>query len=115
MVTDTFQRKYVLGILKETRMLDCKLVDTFMGPNVTLLPNQKEPYLNLGKYGRLFGKLYYLTMTRLDIVSHVCVVSQFLNTPSDGQRNLVAQILIYIKRSPGTEIVYKDRVHANFN
>ena len=32
------QRKYVLDILEETGMLDCKLVDTPMDSNVKLVP-----------------------------------------------------------------------------
>ena len=32
------QRKYALDILEETGMLDCKLVDTPMDPNVKLVP-----------------------------------------------------------------------------
>jgi len=50
---DTFQRKYVMDILKETRMLDCKLVDTFIGQNVKPLPNEEEPYPTIGIYRRL--------------------------------------------------------------
>ena len=36
-------RKYVLNILEETGMLDCKPVDTPMDPNVKLVPGQEEP------------------------------------------------------------------------
>ena len=32
------QRKYVLDILKETGLLDCKPIDTPMDPNLKLLP-----------------------------------------------------------------------------
>ena len=38
------QRKYVLDILEETGMLDCKPVHTPLDPNVKLLPNQGETY-----------------------------------------------------------------------
>jgi hypothetical protein len=33
------QRKYALDILEETGMLDCKPIDTPMGPNTKLMPN----------------------------------------------------------------------------
>ena len=33
-----YQRKYTLDILIDTGMLDCKLVDTSMDPNVKLVP-----------------------------------------------------------------------------
>ena len=35
------QRKYVLDILEETGMLDCKPVDTSMDLNVKLIPGQR--------------------------------------------------------------------------
>ena len=37
------QMKYTLDILANTGMLDCKLVDTPMDPNVKLVPSQEEP------------------------------------------------------------------------
>ena len=44
------QRKYVLDILKETCMLDCKPVDTPMDPNVKLVLGQGEPLRDPGRY-----------------------------------------------------------------
>ena len=49
------QRKYVLDILEETGMLDCKPVDTLMDPNVKLVPGQGEPLQDPGRYRRLVG------------------------------------------------------------
>ena len=44
------QRKYVLDILKETGMLDCKPVDTPMDLNVKLVLGQEEPLRDPGRY-----------------------------------------------------------------
>ena len=44
------QRKYALEILEETCMLDCKLVDTPMDPNVKLVLGQGEPLRDQGRY-----------------------------------------------------------------
>ena len=44
------QRKYVLDILEEIDMLDCKLVDTSMDPNVKLLLERGEPLRDPGRY-----------------------------------------------------------------
>ena len=49
------QRKYILDILEEIGMLDGKLVDTHMDPNVTLVLGQGEPLRDLGRYRRLVG------------------------------------------------------------
>ncbi|RVW48779.1 Retrovirus-related Pol polyprotein from transposon RE1 [Vitis vinifera] len=50
------QRKYALDILEETGMLDCKLVDTPMDPNVKLIPGQGEPLRDPGRYRLLVGQ-----------------------------------------------------------
>ena len=78
------QRKYVLDILKETGMLDCKPVGTPMDPNVKLEPGQGEPLQDQGRYRRLVGRLNYLTITQSNISFPVSVVSQFLQLPSDS-------------------------------
>ena len=51
------QRKYVLEILEETSMLDCKPIDSLMDPSVKLEPGQREPLRDPGGYRRLVGKL----------------------------------------------------------
>ena len=43
-------RKYVLDILEETGMLDCKSVNTPMDPNVKLVPGHGEPLRDPGRY-----------------------------------------------------------------
>ena len=44
------QRKYALEILEETGMLNCKLVDTPMDPNVKPIPGQGEPLRDPRRY-----------------------------------------------------------------
>ncbi|RVW65211.1 Retrovirus-related Pol polyprotein from transposon RE1 [Vitis vinifera] len=44
------QKKYVLDILEETGMLECKPADTSMDPNVKLVPGQGEPLRDPGRY-----------------------------------------------------------------
>ena len=56
------QRKYVLDILEEIGMLDCKPIDTPIDHNVKLVPGQGESLGDPGRYRRLVGKLNYLTM-----------------------------------------------------
>ncbi|CAL9003170.1 unnamed protein product, partial [Prunus brigantina] len=70
------QRKYILDLLAETGMLDCKPIDTPSEQNHKLglypdqVPTDKE------RYQRLVGKLIYLSHTRPDIAYAVSVVSQ---------------------------------------
>lgn len=111
--TSICHRKYALDMLEETRMLDCKPVDTLMNPTVKLIPNQGEPYLDLGRNWRLVGKFNYLTMTRLNISFVVSVVSQFLNFPCDSHWDAVTRILRYNKGSPRNGLIYEKRGHTD--
>ena len=89
------QSKYTLDILTDTGMLDCKLVDTPMDPNVKLVPGQGELLRDPGRYRRLVGKLNYLTITRPNISFLVSVVSQFSQSPCDSHWDAVVRILRY--------------------
>ncbi|CAI8584052.1 unnamed protein product [Vicia faba] len=106
------QRKYAMDILEETSLLNAKPVDTSMDPSVKLLPNQREPLSDSGRYRRLVGKLNYLTVTRPDISFAVSVVSQFLNSPCQEYMDVVIRILRYIKCVPRKGLVYEDKGHT---
>ncbi|RVW54721.1 Retrovirus-related Pol polyprotein from transposon RE1 [Vitis vinifera] len=106
------QRKYVLDILEETGMLDCKPVDTPMDPNVKLILGQGEPLGDPGRYRLLVSKLNYLTITRPDISFPVSVVSQFLQSPCDSHWDVVIRILRCIKSTPGQGVLYENRGHT---
>ena len=77
------QRKYVLDLLTETGMLDCKPVETPMEMNhkLGILPDQA--LTDKGRYQRLVGRLIYLSHTRPDISYAVSVVSQFMHASSE--------------------------------
>ena len=106
------QRKYILDILTDIGMLDCKPVDTPMDPNVKLVPGQGELLRDPGRYRRLVGKLNYLTITRPNILFLVSVVSQFLQSPCDNHWDAVVRILHYIKGTPGQGVLYENRGHT---
>ncbi|KAL6202518.1 hypothetical protein ACLB2K_026226 [Fragaria x ananassa] len=61
------QRKYVLDLLTETGMLDCKLVETPIEMNHNLAIYLNQVPTNKGRYQRLVGRLIYLSHTRPDI------------------------------------------------
>lgn len=56
-----------------------------MDPNVKLLPKQGTPLFDPKHYKRLIGKLIYLIITHPYISFEVSVLSQFLETPYEGQ------------------------------
>ena len=61
--------------LTDIGMLDCKLVDTPMDPNVKLVPVKGKPLRDPKRFRRLVSKPNYLTITRPDISLPMSVVS----------------------------------------
>ena len=72
------QRKYVLDLLSETRKLGVKPCSSPMGPGVHLT-KEGDLFEDPERYRRLVEKLNYLTVTRLNIVHSVSVVSQYMS------------------------------------
>ncbi|BBH02590.1 HXXXD-type acyl-transferase family protein [Prunus dulcis] len=91
------QRKYVMDLLTETRMLGCKPIDTPIEMNHKLCEDMDQEPTNKEQYQRLVGRLIYLVHTRPDIAYVVSVVSQFMHSPNVSHRNAVDWILRYLK------------------
>ena len=51
------QRKYILDLLQETGMLDCKSTDTSMDSSIKLSTKLAQGPMDNGRYQRLVGKL----------------------------------------------------------
>jgi Reverse transcriptase (RNA-dependent DNA polymerase)/Integrase core domain len=83
------QRKYVLDLLTETGMLDCKPVDTPVVQNLKLGDCPDQVPTNKERYQRLVGKLIYLSHTKPDIAYAVSLVSQFMHAPSEQHMETV--------------------------
>ena len=100
------QRKYVLDLLSEVGLLECKPVDTPIIQNHGLTEHTDQVPTNKGRYQRLVGKLICLSHTRPDIAYAVSVVSQFMHNPSEEHMNAVIRILRYLKSSPGKGLMF---------
>ncbi|GAB2282201.1 hypothetical protein Dimus_039528 [Dionaea muscipula] len=96
-----FQRKYVLDLLAETGMLDCKPSITPIEVNHKLGLYANQVPADRERYQRLVGRLIYLSHTRPYIAYAVSVVSQFMQAPSRDHMDAVYHILRYLKGSPG--------------
>ena len=109
------QRKYVLDLLSETGMLDCKPADTPMVQNHGLGEHSNQALTNRERYQRLVGKLIYLSHTRPDIAYAVSLVSQFMHCPSEDHMNAVVRILRYLKSSSGKGLMFRKHNHLNID
>jgi Reverse transcriptase (RNA-dependent DNA polymerase) len=105
------QRKYILDLLTEVGMINCKPVDTPMVQNLKLdIEPNKRPE-NRERYQKLVGKLIYLSHTRPDITYAVSVVSRFMHCPSEEHMEAVMRILRYLKGAPGRGIYFRKYQH----
>ena len=104
------QCKYILDLLLEVGLLECKPADTPIVQNHKLGEYPDQVPIDKGKYQRLVGKLIYLSHTRPDIAYAVSVVSQFMYCPSEDHMDAVIQILRYVKVLPWKRIyVFKEQ------
>ncbi|RVW39537.1 Retrovirus-related Pol polyprotein from transposon RE1 [Vitis vinifera] len=78
------QRKYILDLLKETRMSGCRPADT------PIDPNQKLGDTNDG-----------------NLVNTTRIVSQFMHSPYEVHLEAVYRILRYLKSTPGKGLFFK--------
>ena len=108
-----YQRKYILDLLAEVGLLECKPADIpivqnhKLGEYVDQVPADKQ------RYQRLMGKLIYLSHTRPDIAYAVSVVSQFMHCLSEHHMDAVMRILHYLKSSPGKGLTLSKNGHLN--
>ena len=101
------QQKYVLDLLKETKMIGCKLVDTPIDPSVKFGLEAESVPVDRGRYQRLVGKLIYLCHTRPDISFAVNCVSQFMWSPKESHLEAVHRIFKYLKGTPDKGLFFK--------
>jgi len=87
------QQKYILDLLKKTRMVDCRPCETPIDLKHRLDNDKEGATTDKGQYQRLVGKLIYLAHTRPDIAYIVSVVSQFMHNLKDSHLQAVYRLL----------------------
>lgn len=104
------QRKYVLDLLAETGMLNCRPATTPIEQNHRILADSGDP-VDKHQYQRLVGRLIYLSHTRPDIAYAVSLVSRFMRDPRSSHLDVVHRILRYLKGCPGRGILFSNHGH----
>lgn len=103
------QRRYVLDLLEETRILGCKLSDTLN--NHKLKINLDGVQIDKRIYERLISKLICLTHIRLDIAFAIGVMSQFMHAPLEDHLEALMRILKYLKATPDMRLLFSKNSH----
>ena len=75
------QAKYASDLFSKVDIADNKTISTPLEYNAKLTPLDGEPISDATHYRQLFGSLIYLTVTCLDILHAVGMVSKFIDAP----------------------------------
>ena len=87
------QQKYILDLLKDTKLLQCHTNDTPIEANHKLTLNENAPNIEKSSYQKLVGRLLYLSHNRLDISYSVNVLSQFMHSPQQSHFQAAQRVL----------------------
>ena len=109
------QRKYVLDLLAETGMLECKPADTQIIQNHGLQLIKGAISTDRGRYQRLVGKLIYLSHTRPDIAYAVGVLSQFMHGPQEEHWEAALRVVRYLKGTVGHGVLFQKNGHLDIH
>lgn len=107
------QRKYILDILTEVGMLECKPASTPMIPNHKLRKVEGAEMADRGRYQRLVGRLIYLSHTRPDIAYAVGIVSQFMHSPQKDHWKAAIRIVQYLKGTVEHGLLFRNHGHLD--
>ena len=106
------QRKYVLDLLQQTSLLECKPENTLFDQSLDFWDSSSPLLEDAGRYRWFVGKLIYLNVTRPNIAYIVGILSQFMQEPRTVHWLGVIRVLAYVKKALGKGLIYKKNGHV---
>jgi hypothetical protein len=104
--TFIYQEKYTKDILKKFKMDECKPIKTPMATNGHLDLDVDGKPVDQSLYRSMIGSLFYLTVSRPDIMFSVCLCARFQANPTESHLSAVNRILRYLKHTPSIGLWY---------
>jgi hypothetical protein len=104
------QHKYVLDLLNEIGMIQCREAATPIDHNCKITAESGE-LVEKENYQKLVGRLLYLCHTRPDIAYAVSIVSRYMHEPRTGHLDAVHRIMRYLKGTPGKGLWFRSNGH----
>ena len=87
-------------------MDECKPIKTPMPSNEHLDLDEGGKSVDQTLYRSMIGSLLYLTASRPDIMSSVCMCARFQASPKEAHMVAIKRILRYLKHSPSISLWY---------
>jgi hypothetical protein len=94
------QSKYVNDLLKRFGMNNSNPIKTPMATNVHLDLDEEGKSVDLKFYRSMIGTLFYLIVSRPDIMFSVYMCARFQASPKECHMMAVKQILQYLRQTP---------------
>ncbi|XP_022897806.1 uncharacterized protein LOC111411514 [Olea europaea var. sylvestris] len=88
---------YASDLLTCAGLIDCKIADNLLEPNIKLRPTDGEILPDATRYRQFVGSLIYLAVTRPDIAYAVHLISQFMSAPRSIHHAVLFHILRHVK------------------
>jgi hypothetical protein len=109
------QAKYAAEILKRFGMENCNKVCSPIVPGCKLVRDENGKTVNATKYKQMVGCLMYLLASRPDLAYFVCLVSRYMDKPTEMHFCAVKRILRYLKGTMSYGIMYKKNAKGQLN
>nr|GEV50747.1 copia protein [Tanacetum cinerariifolium] len=100
------QSKYVLEILKKSRIQSCDPVGTPMEIKDKLDLDQNGTPVDATKYRSMIGALMYLTSSRTNIMHATCLCARYQAKPTENHLKEVKRIFRYLRGTVNTGLWY---------
>jgi len=101
------QRQFVMDMLEQFNMVDCKIADTPMPVKSSTVNTDSSPLPKDVPYASLVGKLLYASCcTRPDITAAVSHLSRFMSKPLKMHWEMAKRVLRYLKGTADHGLVF---------
>ena len=87
-------------------MSNCKIAPTRVITGLKLTKDDEGSTVDPMLFKRIVGSLMYLTMTRIDIMYGVSLISRFMESPKDSHWQAGKRILRYVSGTKDLGIMY---------
>lgn len=109
------QHKYTLDLVADVGLLGSKPAATPMEIQHKLALDLSLFLSDAEKYGRLVGRLIYLSITRPNISYAVHILSQFMQKPREMRWDAAMRVVRYLKGTAGQGILLRSQVDTSLS
>ena len=100
------QGKYIKDMIKKFGMSDSKAISTPMGTNGNLDSDASGNMVDQKLYRSMIGSLLYVTASRPDVMSSVCMCARFQASLRESHLKATKRILRYFKHTQNVGLWY---------